>query len=159
MIVSTLAAVILQPAPLQSVRWTATPTPGVQVIQEVDPNFPLKFWAMKFKYPAEGFRLEARLANDNVFSKTILRSRENVRDMAVRTGALMAINADFFGNDGDPLGTMIAGGELVSEPYSPRSVAAWTPASGLTFDSPSFGAYIEPVGAPRIRVPLSLSSH
>ncbi|MEO7454432.1 MAG: phosphodiester glycosidase family protein, partial [Fimbriimonadales bacterium] len=53
---------------------------------------------------------------------------------------------------GDPLGTMVSGGELVSEPYTPRSVAAWSPSSGLRFDSPTFASYIEPVGAPRIRI-------
>ena len=151
-IVGTVAAIVLASSPAQATRWTSTVRPDVEVIKEIDPNFPLKYWAVKFKYPAEGLRLEARLANDNVYSKMNLFSRENVRDMATRTGALMAINADFFGNDGDPLGTMVTNGELVSEPYSPRSVAAWSPTAGLQFDSPSFSAFIEPVGAPRIRI-------
>lgn len=151
-IVAAVAAIALTPQPAQSTRWVATIRPDVQVIKEVDPNFPLSFWAVKFKYPSEGSRLEARLANDNVYSKMNLFSRENVRDMAVRTGALVAINADFFGNDGDPLGTMLSGGEIVSEPYAPRSVAAWSTSNGLQFDSPSFSASIEPVGAPRIRI-------
>lgn len=153
MIIATaLAAITLAPAPAQAVRWTATVRPDVQVINEVDPNFPLKFWAVKFKHPSEGLRLEARLANDNVYSKMNLLSRETVRDIAVRTGALLAINADFFGNDGDPLGTMVSNGELVSEPYSPRTAAAWNPTGGLQFDGPSFSASIEPVGAQRIRI-------
>jgi hypothetical protein len=151
-IATTVAALALSPAPAQASRWVATVRPDVQVINEVDPNFPLRFWAVKFKYPAEGMKLEARLANDNVYSKMNLFSRENVREMAQRTGALVAINADFFGNDGDPLGTMLSGGEIVSEPYAPRSVAAWSPTNGLQFDSPSFSASIEPVGAPRIRI-------
>jgi len=146
---TTLAAAHALPAP---VRWTSTVRPDVQIIREVDPDFPLSFSAVKFKFPAEGYRMEARLANDTVFSRLGVLSRENVMQMARRSGALVAINADFFGNDGDPLGMMISGGELVSEPYIPRSVAAWGETGGLLFDSPTYSGYIDLVGGQRLRI-------
>lgn len=147
--IATIPIAYASPAPL---RWTSTVRPDVQVIREVDPDFPLSFSAVKFKFPAEGYRMEARLANDTVFSRQGLFSRENVMQMARRSGALVAINADFFGNDGDPLGMMISGGELVSEPYVPRSVAAWGETGGLMFDSPTYTGYIDLVGGQRLRI-------
>jgi exopolysaccharide biosynthesis protein len=146
---ATLSTAYALPAP---VRWTSTVRPDVHVIREVDPDFPLSFSAVKFKFPAEGYRMEARLANDTVFSRLGMFSRENVMQMARRSGALVAINADFFGNDGDPLGMMISGGELVSEPYVPRSVAAWGETGGLLFDSPTYSGYIDLVGGQRLRI-------
>ena len=149
---AAIASFTVSAAPAQAVRWTATIRPDVHVIKEVDPNFPLQYWAVKFKFPAEGYRLESRLANDTVYSRINILSRENVRDMAQRTGALIALNADFFANDGDPLGLMITGGELVSEPYVPRTAVAWGDGAGLQFDSPNYSSFIEPVGYPRIRI-------
>ena len=149
---ATIATVALSYAPVQAVRWTSSIRPDVHVINEVDPNFPLRYWAVKFKFPAEGYRLESRIANDNVYSRLNVLSRENVREMAQRTGALVALNADFFANDGDPLGLMITGGELVSEPYTPRTAVAWSEGAGLQFDSPIYSSFIEPVGYPRIRI-------
>lgn len=152
LLAATLATASVAYAPPQTLRWTATIQPGIQVITEVSPDFPLSFRAVKFRYPAEGVRLESRLAWDQVYSRTGFVSRENTRDMVARTGALIGINADFFGNDGDPLGAMLSEGELVSEPYFPRTAVAWGPEGGLRFDSPAFSASIEPVGAPRIRI-------
>jgi exopolysaccharide biosynthesis protein len=149
---AAISAVIVPTAFAAPVRWTSTIRPEVQVITEVDAEFPLSFRAVKFKFPADGYRLESRLANDTVYSKIGLKSRENVREMVDRTGALVGINADFFANDGDPLGLMVSGSELVSEPYSPRSVAAWGNGEGLRFDSPAFSGYIDVVGGTRIRI-------
>lgn len=147
--IATLSTAYALPGP---VRWVTTIRPDVKVIREVDTDFPLTFSAVKFKFPAEGYRMEARLANDTVFSRTGMLSRENVMSLARRSGALVAINADFFANDGDPLGMMISGGELVSEPYVPRSVVAWNESSGLMFDSPTYSGYIDLVGGKKLRI-------
>jgi exopolysaccharide biosynthesis protein len=149
---AAISTVIVSSTLAAPMRWTSTIRPGVQVISEVDTAFPLSFYAVKFKFPAEGYRLESRLANDTVYSKIGLKSRENVREMVDRTGALIGINADFFANDGDPLGLMISESELLSEPYSPRSVVAWGNGGGLLFDSPTFSGYIDVVGGSRIRI-------
>jgi hypothetical protein len=47
---------------------------------------------------------------------------------------------------------MISGGELVSEPYAPRSVAAWGASGGVLFDSPTYSGYIDLVGGQKLRI-------
>ncbi|MGI8922944.1 MAG: phosphodiester glycosidase family protein [Fimbriimonadales bacterium] len=116
-------------------RWTKTVRPGITYIQEISADAPLIVHALKFKFPAAGIRLESRIANDDVYGRDESSSRETVEQTARRTGAFAAVNADFFGWDGDPLGMMMTAGELVSEPYVPRSAVAWSD-GGLLFDSP-----------------------
>jgi hypothetical protein len=45
--------------------------------------------------------------------------------MAVETGAIAGMNADFFPWTGDPLGLMLSRGQLVSRPWSKRAFFAW----------------------------------
>ena len=129
------AAIVAAVAVAQATTWTNTVRPGIQYIHFVDSETPLVYHALRFKYPLPGIKLEARLAGDNVFGKDGADSLETVGSMAARMGALAAINGDYFGNDGDPLGFMMAGGEIVSEPYVPRSAAAWG-SGGVLIDSP-----------------------
>jgi exopolysaccharide biosynthesis protein len=117
-------------------RWTKTLHPGVSYLQEVRLAEPLVIHALRFKYPAEGVRFETRIAKDAVFIRNA-GSRETVDEMAKRVGAFAAVNADFFGWDGDPLGIQVTRGELVSEPYVPRAAAAWAN-SALMFDAPQW---------------------
>lgn len=120
---------------IQDLKWTKTLRPGVSLIQEVRFSEPLVIHALKFKYPAEGVVFETRMSRDEVYARDGLSSRETVAEMAERTGAFAAVNADFFGWDGDPLGIQITRGELVSEPLTPRIAAAWAD-SPLVFDAP-----------------------
>lgn len=136
MIVLAAAAVLASAnAAKPAERWTKTVRPGITYIQEVSAEAPLIFHALKFKFPAAGIRLESRIANDDVYGRDEASSRETVEQAARRTGAFAAVNADFFGWDGDPLGMMMTAGELISEPYVPRSAAAWAD-GGFLFDSP-----------------------
>ncbi|MER3462563.1 MAG: hypothetical protein C4342_06160, partial [Armatimonadota bacterium] len=80
---------------------------------------------VRFRAPESGFDMEAILAKDRVFEKSGAASLETVTSMARRTGAFLVVNADFFGSDGDPLGLMIRGSRLVSEPFATRSAIAW----------------------------------
>ncbi|HET6644248.1 MAG TPA: phosphodiester glycosidase family protein [Fimbriimonadales bacterium] len=140
-------AIIAAVAVAQASTWTNTLRPGIQYIHFVDSDTPLVYHALKFKYPTSGIKLEARLAGDEVFGKDGADSLETVGSIAARTGALAAINGDYFGNDGDPLGFMMAGGEIVSEPYVPRSAAAWG-SGGVLIDSPRWsGALVLTDGA------------
>ncbi|MBA3725535.1 MAG: phosphodiester glycosidase family protein [Armatimonadetes bacterium] len=135
MIIFAAVAVLASAPARPAERWTKTVRPGITYIQEVSREAPLIFHALKFKFPAAGFRLESRIANDDVYGRDESSSRETVEQTARRTGAFAAVNADFFAWDGDPLGMMMTAGELVSEPYVPRSAAAWAD-GGLLFDSP-----------------------
>jgi len=79
---------------------TVTPTTPVGPFFSVgllfDPNSPL--------------RLEIALAQDKVLEK------EKTSEIAQRKGAIFAVNAGFFAQDGDPLGTLMIDGRILSEP-------------------------------------------
>lgn len=128
-------------------QWVREPIPGLRYIQEVYSDPPLVVHTVRFRAPESGFDMEAILAKDRVFEKSGTVSRETVTSIARRTGAFMVVNADFFGSDGDPLGLMIRGGRLVSEPYPTRSAVAWAD-STLLFDAPAWnGELVSPSGA------------
>ncbi len=55
-------------------------------------------------------RLEIALAQDKVLEK------EKTSEIAQRKGAIFAVNAGFFAQDGDPLGTLMIDGRILSEP-------------------------------------------
>lgn len=127
-------------------QWVREPIPGLRYIQEVFSDPPLVVHTVRFRAPESGFDMEAILAKDRVFEKSGTISRETVTSMARRTGALMVVNADFFGSDGDPLGLMMRGGRLISEPYPTRSAVAWAE-STLLFDAPTWkGELVSPSG-------------
>lgn len=65
------------------------------------------------------------LAGGAVYADTPSRGRETITAMAQRTGAIAAINADFFPFTGDPLGAMVRSRELLSLPYPGRSAFGW----------------------------------
>lgn len=117
--------------------WTKQIRPGVTYTQEVRFKDPLVLHVLRFKYPAEGLRLQTCLAKDAVYPRAKIGARETVYDMAKRNNAIAAVNADFFGWDGDPLGVQVSRGQMISEPYPPRTAAAWAD-SGLLFDAPQW---------------------
>jgi hypothetical protein len=60
--------------------------------------------------------------------------RQRPSELAQRTGAIAAINGDFFANSGDPLGCLIIEGEVVSEPDPQRTCAGITSDGTLVLD-------------------------
>ncbi len=60
--------------------------------------------------PHSPLRLEIALAQDKVLE------REKTSEIAQRKGAIFAVNAGFFAQDGDPLGTLMIDGRILSEP-------------------------------------------
>ncbi|HEY6103216.1 MAG TPA: phosphodiester glycosidase family protein, partial [bacterium] len=60
--------------------------------------------------------------------------RQRPSELAQRTGAIAAINGNFFANSGDPLGCLVIEGEVVSEPDPQRTCAGITSNGTLTFD-------------------------
>jgi hypothetical protein len=73
-------------------------------------------------------RLTSLLSNDQVMYA------EPVLEMATRANVLAAVNAGFFNiNNGEPVGLLKVGGELVSDtPITKGAVAIWSPADGRT---------------------------
>ena len=116
-------------------RWEKTISPGVTYRMEVRPDGPLVIHAVRMTPNAPDTHLKPVLAGNTVFEEA-LGGRTSVSRMAQDNGALVAINGDFFlfgkTPNGDPLGLMVAEGDLLSTPFQGRAVFAW---------GPSFGAF------------------
>lgn len=122
-------------APTWAAQVTKSPVvPGAELVQTIltanENGGPQMIHALIVDPKQPGMRLEAGLGNGTVEEPG--GGREAVNEQVVRTGALAAVNADFFPWSGDPLGLAIHKGELVSEPSGGRS-AAW----GITRDGKS----------------------
>ncbi len=120
--------------PVPQGGWLSAPeqvAPGVEFYTStdstlVDPTGPIAVSLLRLD-PARA-RLTSLLSNEQVMYA------EPVLDMATRAKALAAVNAGFFNiNNGEPVGLLKVGGELVSDtPITKGAVALWSPASGRT---------------------------
>lgn len=92
----------------------------------VEPAAPISVSLLRLD-PAR-VRLTSLLSNDQVMYA------EPVLEMATRAKSLAAVNAGFFNvNNGEPVGLLKVGGELVSDtPITKGAVALWSPESGRT---------------------------
>jgi len=92
----------------------------------VEPAAPISVSLLRLD-PAR-VRLTSLLSNDQVMYA------EPVLEMATRAKALAAVNAGFFNvNNGEPVGLLKVGGELVSDtPITKGAVALWSPEAGRT---------------------------
>jgi len=141
--------------PAQAARITKQLAPGVVLTQEVTTEpVPLVVTAVEVETSNPAVKVKAAIGQDIVCNGDPLRGREKISSLAVRKGALVAINADFFpfGDvpTGDPLNVCIIDGELVSEPAGNRAVMAVLDDGTVFFDIPRLDAELRlATGAPR----------
>ncbi len=109
--------------------WEKLITPGLVYRAEVDSTIPRMIHALRWTPSAVVVKAVPELAGGTVYEDNESKGREKISDMARRTGALAAINADFFPFTGDPLGFMVRNRELLSLPYPSRSTFGWGPAT------------------------------
>ncbi|MCW3055467.1 MAG: copper amine oxidase-like protein [Chthonomonadales bacterium] len=86
-------------------------------------------YVLRIDRHATGVRVQVGQALDLVSYGGTAQGRETMSHMAARTGAIAAINGDFFPFNGDPTSLEIRDGELMSEPIGYRV------AVGLTRDT------------------------
>ncbi|RYG26912.1 phosphodiester glycosidase family protein [bacterium] len=119
-------------APAQLV-WEKPIAPGLVYREEVDRAMPRVIHAVRITPGSPALRLSAEptggAINEAASAPT---GRTSVGTLAAKTGALAAVNADFFvdqaaGWNGHPLGLMVRAGELLATPLPVRSVFAWGP--------------------------------
>jgi uncharacterized protein YraI len=98
------------------------------------------YWATA-KGPAKIFVLEVDLENpyikvDTILGKGKVTERSNVSAMAKETGAVAAINGDFFNTqaEGAPIGPTVVNGDLITSPFNFGKVFA----VGVTKDKQAF---------------------
>lgn len=113
-------------APAQNV-WEKRIAPGLLYRQEVRPDVPLVINAIRFSAGSPALKLAVCKSKDRVFDSTPDQGRETVTSMIRRENALAGMNGDFFQvpYTGDPLGTLVRSGELISTPIYPRAAFGW----------------------------------
>jgi hypothetical protein len=105
--------------------WEKQIAPGVVYRMEVDQSVPRVVHALRYSLGAPGLNLKSELGGGTIIEENASRGRETVSEMAARTGAIAAINGDYFPFTGDPLGVMVRDGKLLSTPGIPRAVFGW----------------------------------
>ena len=105
--------------------WEKQVAPGVVYRMQVDLSVPRIVHAIRYSLGAPGLHLKSELGGGTVIEENPSRGRETISEMAARTGAIAAINGDYFPFTGDPLGVMVRDGKLVSTPGIQRAVFGW----------------------------------
>ncbi len=112
----------------QARSWQKLAAPGLVYRMEYDMSRPWLIHALRWSPKAGTAICRPELAGGTVMSaQEGGLGRETLPDMVKRTSAVAGINGDFFASNGDPVGAMITGGELISTPWPNRSAFAWGP--------------------------------
>src|SRR5262249_38613618 len=108
--------------------------PGIVYTQEISTgDAPLIVNILRVDLKAPGVRVRCRQAQDAITLNGPTKGREQLHSLTNRSGAVAAVNADFFPFTGDPLGLAIRDGELLSEPMEYR-VCLGIGAKGVQMD-------------------------
>lgn len=121
----TLSALALFVAASPAQVWEKLLAPGLTYRMEFDANLPRMIHAIRWTPSSSSVTAVPELAGSAVYEDLPNHGRETVSQMALRTGAIAAINADFFPFTGDPLGMMVRNGELISLPFPNRVAFGW----------------------------------
>lgn len=138
------------PAPATVQVWEKPVAPGITYRQEVDLAVPRITHILRFR-PGSGMtRAAVELGSGLVYKADRARGRGTVSEMVERTGAIAAINGDYFPFTGDPLGLMIHEGQLMSlpfivrpNPYTSRAVFGWSDTGATIADRVRFSGTVK----------------
>lgn len=122
-----LAGLLAAAAGAPAQVWEKLIAPGLTYRSEVDTTQPRMIHALRWTPGAKVVQAVPELGQGVVYAEGPSRGRESLAQMTRRTGAIAAINADFFPFTGDPLGMMVRNRELLSLPYPGRSAFGWGP--------------------------------
>ncbi len=132
--------------------WEKPVAPGLTYRMEVEGPVPRLIHALRYTPGAPNLKIAAELAGGTINEEGTVKGRLSPSRMAKDSGALAAINADFFSFDhGAPIGLMVREGELVTSPFRNRSVFGW--GSETAFGLPTFRATATDVSG--LSMPLS----
>ncbi len=126
--------------------WEKPIAPGLVYRMEIDTAIPRVIHALRFT-PGSPTKAMTDLAGHTVYAETAAKGCETVSQMVAEQGAIAGINASFFPYTGDPIGSMVRSGELVSTPAVNRACFGWTNEIGSgAFGFASFQGYCEVAG-------------
>ncbi|MDD4599876.1 MAG: phosphodiester glycosidase family protein [Negativicutes bacterium] len=86
--------------------------------------------------PKAGFMVKPALSNDRVAGL------ETVKSMAVRSNALAAVNASYFGLNGEIIGLLKMNGQIVSVPGLARTALGILPDGSMVFDCVDYNGHV-----------------
>lgn len=101
--------------------WLLTTVPNLDIL-------PAPFWTAAVVVDLQAARLQPAIGDG------IRMVRQKTSDVARRTGAVVAVNGDFYGTGGDPLGCLLVGGTVLSEPHPERTCLGITEERTLVLD-------------------------
>lgn len=143
-------------APAQQV-WEKPLAPGLVYRQEVDRATPRVVHALRVTPGSPALRLATEPTGGAINEAMgAPNGRTTVGATAAKTGALAAVNADYFADlprtwTGNPLGLMVRAGELIATPNPKRTVFAWGPET-LAFGRADWEGAIRMDGGATIRL-------
>ena len=140
----------LAPALVGAQVWEKVVAPGLTYRMTYKPEIPLVIHGLKFNPKSEEVQALPELAGGSVYEDNVTKGRETISALVQRTGAIAAINADYFPFTGDPLGLMVREKELLSRPWPNRSSFAWGKRSA--FAIPSFSGGMEDANGNRVMI-------
>jgi len=112
--------------PIQA--WEKSLAPGLVYRMEYDPNTPRTLNAVRLNPKSPGLQWSTELAGKTINEEGTMKGRLTPTKMAAQSGALVAVNGDFFSYDqGAPIGQLVRSGELVTTAAKARAVFAWGP--------------------------------
>jgi uncharacterized protein YigE (DUF2233 family) len=129
--------------------WSKEILPTISYRQEIKSALPMEVHVVRFMYPSQTVQLTTALAGGKVIAPA--NATLPVSSIAKSQGALLAINADYFAPNGDPLGLFIHNGEFISEPFRNRSAIGWTE-DRVLIDRPIWRAWIETPSGVRLQI-------
>lgn len=112
--------------PIQA--WEKSLAPGLVYRMEYDPNTPRTMHAVRLNPKSPSLQWSTELAGKTINEAGTTNGRLTPTKMAAQSGAIVAVNGDFFSYDhGAPIGQLVRSGELVSTAARARAVFAWGP--------------------------------
>ncbi len=109
--------------------WEKNIMPGLNFRMSIDSKTPRTIYSLRMTNGAPSLTYRTEVSQMKLFAAPKEQSRQEISILAKQAGAIAAINGDFFGASGEPLGAMIRDGELVSRPFKGRAVFGWGPNS------------------------------
>jgi hypothetical protein len=105
--------------------WVLTTVPNPEIL-------PAPFWTAVVVVDPRAGAVQASAGNG------LRMISQKTSEIARRTGALAAVNGDFYAAGGDPLGCLMIGGTVWSEPHPERTCAGMTDDRSMVFDRVRF---------------------
>lgn len=116
----------IAPTLASSQVWEKSIAPGIVYRMEVDTVTPRVVHAFRYARDAASPSAAPQLTQGTVFERDDeKKGRDTLSNTIEKEGAIAGINGDYFPWTGDPLGSMVRSGELVSKPFTGRSAFAW----------------------------------